>query len=411
MKITVAYLASYVLSVLGNAVAAIALPLVILQTTGSVLGAGTVAAATAIPSVLAGLFMGVLIDRINRRSSSIATDLISGASVAALPLIDLFTDLSIGLFVVFGVIGALGDIPGITARETLLPAIVARGALSAERIIGLRESLGAAALVVGPGAAGLLLALLDGTSVLWVTAGLSFAAAATTLLIPHRAGAVDTAGATPPRQSWGALKEGWSVLLRSPFLVVLLSMTFVAGIVTSSFQGLILPVYFTAMDQPELLGLVLSALAVGLLMGSGAYALLARPGRGRYMWMSTGLIGASAGLAVMGTLDSAPIVLAGAFVTGAGCGLFTSLAGVLMLERIPDHARGRVLSVQNAAVAVAPSLGIMTASVLTETVGLGIAAVVAAGIWGLMTVGVLLAKPIRTLGADAQNSVDDHVSA
>ena len=75
--IPVVYLASYFLSLLGNSIASIALPLIVLQTTGSVLGAGAVAAASAIPAVLAGLFMGVVIDRINRITSSVVTDLIS----------------------------------------------------------------------------------------------------------------------------------------------------------------------------------------------------------------------------------------------------------------------------------------------------------------------------------------------
>ena len=66
-----AYLASYLLSLLGNSLAGIALPLIVLQVTGSALGAGAVAAATAVPAVFAGLLMGVVIDRINRRTSSV----------------------------------------------------------------------------------------------------------------------------------------------------------------------------------------------------------------------------------------------------------------------------------------------------------------------------------------------------
>ena len=84
--IPAAYLSSYLLSLLGNSIAAIALPLILLQTTGSVLGAGALAAATAVPALLAGLLMGVVIDRINRRTASVVTDLISAASMAALPL-------------------------------------------------------------------------------------------------------------------------------------------------------------------------------------------------------------------------------------------------------------------------------------------------------------------------------------
>lgn len=55
------YLASYTLSLFGNSIAGVALPLIVLQVTGSALGAGAVAAATALPAVLSGLLMGVVI--------------------------------------------------------------------------------------------------------------------------------------------------------------------------------------------------------------------------------------------------------------------------------------------------------------------------------------------------------------
>ncbi|MGV8858679.1 MFS transporter [Rhodoglobus sp.] len=401
MRLTIAYLTSYVFSTLGNSIAAVALPLIILQTTGSAIGAGTVAAATVIPALAGGVLMGVVIDRVNRRTSSIVTDVISGLSIAALPLIDLFTDLNIGWFVVFGAVGALGDIPGITARETLLPAVVRTSPLSPERLIGLRESLGAAAIVIGPAAAGVLTSVLGGSTVLWITAGFSLAAAAVTLLIPHRDGAVPRDPHPARGNVLSEFSEGLSALFGNRFLVMLLIMTFVAGMVTSSFQGLILPVYFTAIEAPALLGLVLSALALGLLLGSAVYAVVAKPGRGRRAWLTGGLSGAAIGIALMASLANVSIVVIGAFVTGLASGLFTSLAGVLMLERIPDRVRGRVMSVQNAAVTVAPSIGIVIASILTESVSVQIAAMAAAATWTLMVIGVLVAKPMRSLAPTA----------
>src|SRR5690349_17087803 len=107
-----AYLASYFLSMLGNSIAAVALPLIVLRTTGSVLGTGSVAAATAIPAIFAGLFMGIVIDRFNRRNCSVVTDLISALSVAALPIIDQLTGLNLFWFILMGIVGSLGDLPG-----------------------------------------------------------------------------------------------------------------------------------------------------------------------------------------------------------------------------------------------------------------------------------------------------------
>ncbi|KZE89882.1 MFS transporter [Microbacterium sp. TNHR37B] len=401
MLIPVAYLASYLLSVLGNSIAGVALPLIVLQVTGSVLGAGTVAAATALPAVLAGLLMGVAIDRINRRTSSVVTDLISAAAIAALPLIDLATGLTLGWFILFGVIGSLGDVPGMTAREALLPAIVRHGRIGAERLIGIREALGAIALVLGPAAAGTLMVLFDGSTVLWVTAATSLAAALITLLIPHRVGAVTTGDGVPARRTagtWSQLREGWRVLFGSGFLLVTTALSVVSVIVLAALQGLLLPVYFSIEQQPEMLGFVLTALAVGMLVGSGIYAVAGARGR-RRGWFLAGLVGTTIGFGLVGSLASVWIVFAGAFVVGLSSGLFGSLIGVLMIERIPEQMRGRILGTQNAIMTAAPALGIIVAAVITEYAGMRWAAAALVAVWLVALVLGLTARSLRTLEA------------
>jgi MFS family permease len=391
------YLLSYVLSLLGNSIAAIALPLIILQTTGSVLGAGTVAAATAVPAVLAGLLMGVVIDRFNRLTSSVATDAVSALSIAALPLVALATDLTVGWFVLFGVIGSVGDIPGMTAREALLPAIVRESGMSAERLIGLRESLGAIALVLGPAIAGTLIGVLEGTTVLWVTAATSLVAALLTLFLPRRVGAItpEALSSTPRGLGWIQLREGWETLFRSPFLVAVTVIGTMLGVVLASLQGLVLPVYFSTTNQGALLGFVLSALAAGLLLGSAIYAIVARK-TGRRVWLVLGLVGTAAGLVVIATLASAVTIFVGAFIVGAASGMFSSVIGVATLERIPESLRGRVIGTQNAIATAAPALGITGAAVLTESFGITVAAIVLASVWVATAVVSLCVRSLRT---------------
>ncbi|MGM1018509.1 MAG: MFS transporter [Actinomycetota bacterium] len=394
-----AYLASYLLSLLGNSIAGVALPLIVLQVTGSALGAGTVAAATAIPAVLAGLLMGVVIDRINRRTSSVVTDLISAAAMAALPLIDMVTGLTLGWFILFGIIGSLGDVPGMTAREALLPAVLRNSGVPAERMLGLREALGAVALVVGPAAAGTLMVLFDGSTVLWVTAATSLAAALMTLLIPHRTGAVvtsDGAAAHTAGNAFAQLRDGWKVLFRNRFLLITTIIGLPPVIVLASLQALILPVYFTLVDQPGMLGFVLTALAAGMLLGGTVYAVAGTRGR-RRVWFLTGLIGTTIGFAVIAGLFSVWVVLVGAFIVGLANGLFSSLIGVLMIERIPEHMRGRIMGTQNAIMTAAPPMGIFGAALLTEYTTVNIAAIALVSVW-LVALGIgLFSRSLRNL--------------
>lgn len=399
--IPLAYLSSYALSVLGNSIAAIALPLILLQTTGSVLGAGALAAATAIPAVLAGLFMGALIDRVNRRTASVVTDLISAAAIAALPLVDHVTGLTVGWFIFFGVIGSLGDVPGLTAREALLPAVVRHGKITAERLVGLREGIGAVAVVVGPAAAGGLLVALDGSAVLWVTAAASGCAALITLLIPQHIGAIELSELEQPSGSaWRQLLDGWQVLFRNRFLLTSTIISVVMVAVVSAIQGLVLPVYFIALDEPGSLGLVLSALALGSVVGAVSYAVGGTRGS-RRGWFLMGTAGTVVGFTLMGLLLSAELVMVGAAVIGLSMGWLGSLMGVVMLERIPESMRGRIMGTQNAILTAAAPLGIVTAALFIHYVDVDTAGAVLAVTWVLVAVVAVLVPALRNLDPDS----------
>jgi len=407
--VPVLYLASYTLSLLGNSIAAVVFPLIVLQLTGSLLATGVLVATTALPSFLAGLFAGVVIDRINRRTASVVADLISAAAIAALPVVDLITGLDLGWFILFGIIGAFGDVPGMTARETMLPAILRHSTLTAERLIGLRESLAALVIIVGPAAAGTLMVLFDGSTVLWITAATSLAAALLTLLIPRGVGALPPAPGQPDaaaRSAWADLLAGWRVLFRKNRALralTLLSLAMVA--VLTALQGMLLPAHFTVIDQPGLLGFVLSTIAAGTLVGGGLYAVFGARGR-RRSWFGTGLIGTVVGIGVVAVLPALPVLYGGAFLFGFSSGLFGSLIGVLMLEGIPERMRGRILGTQNSLMMIAAPIGMVAVALAGEQFGLRTTGIGVAAVWLVAAVVALIAPALRTLEAPATESAE-----
>lgn len=407
-RVPAAYLSSYLLSVLGNSIAAVALPLILLQSTGSVLGAGALAAATAVPAVLAGLFMGVVIDRINRRTASVVTDLISAAALAALPLIDQIAGLTLGWFILFGVIGSLGDVPGMTAREALLPAVVRHGGVAAERMVGMREGIGAVATFVGPAVAGGLIIAFDGSAVLWVTAATSAAAALVTLQIPRRIGLVDARqderdGHT---SGWQQLRAGWRTLfLANRFLLTGTVISIVMVAVIAGLQGLVLPVHFLAIGQVGLLGFVLSALAFGGIVGGVTYAAVGTRGT-RRGWFLLSLAATVVGFLAIGLLPATWIVFVGAGIVGLATGWLGSLVGVIMLERIPDHVRGRVMGTQNALITAAPSLGIVVASLIAHYADVAVAGISLALCWTAVAVAAAFVPVFRNLDPESVGAAE-----
>lgn len=396
--VALAYLGSYGLSILGNSVAAVVLPLVVLQTTGSALDAGIVAAATAVPAVLAGLFMGGVIDRVHRCSASVVTDLISAGAVAALPLVDAVSGLSLWWFVALGIVGSFGDVPGLTAREALLPAVAARSGTGIDRLVGLREGVGAIVMLVGPALAAGLLVVLDGPTALWVTAAASLLAALVTLTLPREIGVV---GGEPvgcsPRAALAHLREGWGLLFRrSPVLLCVTIFNLLLVTVLTAFQGLLLPVHFILLGQEAKLGLVLSAIAVGLLAGSGVYAVVGTR-VSRRAWFITGLGGSVVGVSIIGVLPPVGLVLLGAAALGIAGGLLSTVIGVVMTERIPEALRGRVTGTQNAIMTAAPSLGVLGAGVAVELASLATAGLIVIGVWVVTVGSALLAPALRDL--------------
>ena len=406
-RTSIRFLVSNALSLLGNSIASVALPLILLATTGDALAAGTLALICAVPQMIIGIVGGAALDRFNRRTISIISDVVSAASIALIPVVDMVWGLNFWWFVALGLLGAVGDIPGMTARDALLPEVVERDGVDLQRFMGLSQSLDSLTTIIGPALAALFIGLVGGVPSLWFTAALSFLAALATTPIPRSVGAVRTAGAAvgdaPATQqgivssTLGALRTGVRVLFRTDgVLTVSTLLTFGIVMVMGSFQGLVLPVYFTDSGQPELLGYVLSAMSLGLLASSLAYAALA-PRLSRRTWYVLSMFGMLIGVAILGALPAYPFMLLGALVLGVSAGPASALMGFFMLDRIPEQSRGSALGTQNSLLLVAAPVAVFTTSVGVSVLGTSVAAVALVGCWVAITAFALVARGMRHL--------------
>lgn len=401
LRATLPFVASSSFSLLGNSIAGVVLPLVLLAKTGDALAAGTLAIVCALPQVLAGVFGGALLDRFNRRDLSVLSDLISAASIAALPIIDMTVGLSFGWFVVCGIIGAIGDIPGMTARDTLLPAVIEHDKLDLQRFMGVSQSIDNLVVIVGPAVASMGMGFLGAANTLWLTAALSFVAAMTTLFVPRAVGIPPKAdrpgGAGLVRTAMQSTKEGVRVLFKSDAVLrasVVLGMLIV--IVMGSYQGMVLPVFFTQENAPTLLGYVLSAMSVGALVGSLGYAKFAYAMK-RHTWYVVSFVGMAIGIAALGSLASYGVILAGAAMLGLFSGPVSALFGYFVYGLIPDEHRGAALGTQNSMLLVVAPVAVFATSIVIEIIGVGMTSLVLALGWILLTVYALAMKAMREI--------------
>ena len=404
LSTTVRFLSSSTVSLLGNSVAGVVLPLTLLATTGSVLAAGALAAICAIPQFAAGVVGGGLLDRLNRRDLSAFSDVVSALAVGLLPVVDMTVGLSFGWFVVLGVFGAVGDVPGMTARDTLIPAVVRRDGGDLQRCIGVKETLENLAYAAGPAIASLAMAAFGGVSALWITAGLSLVAAVLTLTLPREVGAClpleRAAGLSGgDRGGWcgGSVCRGLrglfcgNPLLRASVVLGLVIMMVVGGL-----QGIVLPAYFAQLAQPERLGFIVSALSLGMLAGSFVYARWMERLSNR-AWLAASFLCMTLALGMLCLLPAYPCMIAAAAATGITAGPITALLNYYAYALVPEACRGASMGMLNSLYLVASPASILACSVLVTLAGPRASALVVAAAFLVPTAYALFSPAMRHL--------------
>src|SRR5207342_2474118 len=120
------WLTAECISLLGTRVSMIAIPWLVLTTTGSATRTGLVAFAEITPMVFFKAFGGPLVDRVGPRRMAITTDLLSFVAVGMIPLLHVSGALTFPLLLgLVAIAGALRG-PGDAATNALIPALVER---------------------------------------------------------------------------------------------------------------------------------------------------------------------------------------------------------------------------------------------------------------------------------------------
>ncbi|CAN5431801.1 MFS transporter [soil metagenome] len=385
------------ISLLGNAAIGLVLPWLVLIRTGDAAAAGLVAACTAAPALAAAVLGGSLADRVGRRTIAVIADAGSAVSVVLLFLVDTTLGLTIGWFVALGVLGAVFDVPGLTARQSMLPEVARASGMTLERASGIRQALFGASFLVGPALAGAALAVLPPQAVLLITAGCSALAGLLTALLPRALNQHGESGGG----LIGHVGEGLRLLRTVPVALATTILGVGSVLAISPLQAVVLPVVFLALDQPALLGLTLSVFAVGLIGGSLLYGVVSTPldQRGvripRRTLLVTAMFSALVGLIGFAVAPVPGVIVASAVLVGLGYGLINPMIPVLISERVPESARARVLGLQNAGYLAAFPLGALAVGFVVQHIGVQAGAAASASAWALCVVYGLTVPALR----------------
>lgn len=368
------FLSGNAVSAAGNAFALVALPWFVLETTGSVAQTGLAGAATLLPNFVSGIFGGVLVDRLGPKRMAIVSDLVSAGGVALIPGLAAADALSFEGLLALIVVGALLDIPGVSARRALLPGLAERGGASPDRVNAAFEGTWALMDLVGPVLAGALIAAAGVEAALWVNA-VSFVVSAAAI-------GISVPGARPAAMASAAGRGGMAGYLAEVgaglrFLwaepaVRLIAVAFGLGNVLARPLALVvLPVYAAGRaGGATTVGLLVAAFGAGNVVGVALYGwrsgLLSRRG----WWLLSHLAGPFCYWPI--AFGAGPWVAgAGMVVAGAAGGAIQPLSVTVRMERIPEGLRGRVFAASSAVALVAAPVGIAGGGWLIGAIGLG----------------------------------------
>ncbi|BBX15396.1 MFS transporter [Mycolicibacterium duvalii] len=355
----------------GNGISIIAFPWLVLQRNGSALEASVVAMAATLPLLVATLFAGAAVDYLGRRRVSMISDLLSGLSVAAVPVIALtfgVEAVNVAVLATLAALGAFFDPAGMTARETMLPEAAARAGWTLDKANSYYEAVFNLAYIVGPGIGGLLIATLGGVNTMWVTAA-TFAVSIGLIAALRLAGAGVPDRTELPDRVWAGIVEGLRFVWNLRVLRVLALIDLVVVGLYMPMESVLFPKYFTDRDEPAQLGWVLMALSLGGLVGALGYAVTSRFVN-RRATMLAAVLTLGATMTVIAFLPPLPLILAMAAIGGFAYGPIQPIYNYVMQTRAPQHLRGRVVGVMGSLAYAAGPVGLIVAGPLADSAGL-----------------------------------------
>ncbi|MFF0292566.1 MFS transporter [Kitasatospora sp. NPDC004615] len=371
-------------STMGNTFLYVAVPLALLQSTGSPLLAVLSVAAQNLPYLLAPL-LGPFIDRYDRRVLFALGEVVQGLAVAAIPLA-LWHSLTWAVFLALFVIGLANVVSDVAGDYGLIPLLVPAERL--DRASAQFTALLLAARFVGPALAGLIIAGLGSTWALELDAVTFLLTALTTLGMPY-------ARQEPTESSLVAmLREGVAFFRSRADLRRLTLVTALYNVGAGALESTLITVGRSDWEwSARTLGIAMSIAAVAAAIGAWlAPRVLIGDDRKRQLAICLGVCG----IGTLGLLTPWPVVMVGGFAVlclGEG-GINAAVMGYRQ-QAIPDHLSGRVNAVIRTFVT-----GAVPASslVLGLTISLGSSALVFAPVTLAVGAAFLLWTTMRQPG-------------
>ena len=382
-----------------NAMTFIAIPWLVLELTGSALSTGLIAALAALPAIAMSPLAGLLIDRVGRAKISILSDALSGLSVLMIPFVAVTGRLDLWVVAAAALLGAIFDPAGYTARKTLIEPTAKASGVSLARANSLHEALFALGFALGPALGAGLIGAVGTVMSFGVITVLFGVAAIAVALVPSVATTVHDDRPEEPGAWWRDAIEGFRVIRADTALLVITAFIVFVDFVYMPTEVVILPTYFQSIDNPWGFGVVISAMALGGVVGAYSYAPLAARFKLRTIVLASS-ISSSALLFGLAFFPPVWVMAVVGLAVGVSWGPMGPLLNTLVQTRCRPSVQGRVFGAQMALFSSGPPLGMVVVGGLVD--GFSVVAVYPFIVAAVFVFALVLLGVRQLAGVDGQ---------
>jgi MFS family permease len=390
------FFAGQVVSNTGNWLTTIAATLFVLHLTDSAIAVGVLTACQFAPMLLFGLWAGVIVDRVDKRSLLVVMQVLAALQSTALAVLAFSGEPPLAAIYGVAVLGGFVASIDTTGRRAFVVEMVDEDMVV--NAVSLNSALMTTGRVIGPVVAGVLIALV-GYGWCFTLDALSYVGPVIALLMMR---ASELRRAPVLVRAKRQIRDGLHYVRATPDLWLPLVMTAVISTFTLNVQVVMpLLVTDTFSSTPTVFTVMFSVLSVGSLLGALWMARRATLGLGQTVFNATVLGVSTLAMAAAPTLGIAfPIALA----IGLGMTAFiTSSTSNVQLASDPDK-RGRVLALQSVVLIGSTPIGGPILGVVCETWGAR-AGLLLGGVMCLLAAGFGLWVTTRTHSVRAADTV------
>jgi MFS family permease len=396
------------ISLIGTWMQQVAQAWLLLELTHDPIWLGLAAAAQYIPVMILGLFAGVAADALPKRRVLIGSQTAMMVLAAVLAVLVISGVVQVWMIMLLAVLLGIANAVDMPVRQSFAVELVGRDEVTGA--VALNSAMFNAARVVGPAAAGLAIGAF-GIGPAFAINALSFLAVIVGLVamddrqmhLPTRIARPESVGAV-----LGHLKDGLRYVRQTE--LVLLAVVVMGTVATVGMNFSVLIPAFAADDlhsDAAGFGFLMAASGIGSLLAS---VRLVFGGRPRPFRLVTGAFLLGAASIALALTRNFPLAMAFMLIAGFGSVLMAATANTTIQLAVPDHLRGRVMSVYTTVFSASVPIGGLAFGAIASTFSVAVAIALGGVLTLVIAVGALIWGRGRTLEAVSIPQVDPRTS-